>query len=166
MSEHAHALNRIIRGKPFQAILALLRASLGAVFLYAGATKIMDPAGFSQAVYNYHLLPGWLVNIIAIVLPWIEVIAGASLVLGLCTSGGAIIVSALLLTFTIALAINLFRGLDIACGCFSTSPTAGKITWWYLLRDSSLSAASLLVLFLDQRMLSLEAYLPARRMRK
>jgi len=155
MSDHEQSWKKIISGRPFQFLLAAARIALGAMFLYAGITKIADPAGFSQAVYNYHLLPAWLVNTTAILLPWVEVVAGTCLVLGLWIPGGALIVSGLLLTFTLALGFNLSRGLDIACGCFSTSATAGKITWWYLLRDSSLLAAGLLVLSWDQGYLSL-----------
>jgi uncharacterized membrane protein YphA (DoxX/SURF4 family) len=92
----------------------------------------------------------------AIILPWVEVVAGTCLVLGLWTPGGALIVSTLLLVFTVALGFNLSRGLDSACGCFSTSPVAEKITWWYLLRDSSLLAAGLLVMFADQGRYSLQ----------
>ena len=156
MSDHEQSWKKIISGRPFQFLLAAARIALGAVFLYAGITKIADPAGFSQAVYNYHLLPSWLVNMTAIILPWVEVVAGTCLVLGLWIPGGALIISTLLFIFIIALGLNLTRGLDIACGCFSTSPAAGKITWWYLLRDSSLLAAALLVLLADRDHLSWE----------
>ncbi|HNY70014.1 MAG TPA: MauE/DoxX family redox-associated membrane protein [Syntrophorhabdus sp.] len=156
MSEREHSLERIIRSRFFQTLLAAARMALGAMFVYAGVTKIIDPAGFAMSVYNYHLLPGWLVNITAIMLPWVEVAAGTSLVLGLWTQGGALITAGLLLVFTLALGFNLSRGLDIACGCFSTSASGEPITWWYLLRDSSLLGASLLVLFYEQGFLSLE----------
>jgi uncharacterized membrane protein YphA (DoxX/SURF4 family) len=156
MSERTYSVVRIIGSKFFQAVLTALRVFLGAVFLYAGVTKIMDPSGFAMAVHNYHLLPGWLVNITAIMLPWVEVVAGASLVLGLWTQGGAFIISGLLLVFTVALGFNLSRGLDIACGCFSSSPSGEHITWWYLLRDSSLLAGAFLVLFHDKGFFSME----------
>ena len=51
-------------------LYAFIMVALGVMFLYAGFTKIVDPAGFSLSVYNYHLLPGCLVNIAAILLPW------------------------------------------------------------------------------------------------
>jgi uncharacterized membrane protein YphA (DoxX/SURF4 family) len=156
MNEQRHVKKGFIDVKLVQIILLAARVVLGALFLYAGAIKIMDPMAFALAVYNYHILPAWLVNMTAIILPWVEVVAGTCLVLGLWTPGGALIVSCLLLVFTVALGFNLSRGLDIACGCFSTSPVAEKITWWYLLRDSSLLAAGLLVMFADQGRYSLE----------
>ena len=131
---------------------------MGAMFIYAGIPKIADPAGFSLAVYNYHILPPWLVNLTAIILPWVEVIAGTCLVLGLWIPGGALIISGLLFVFFIALGFNLSRGLDIACGCFSTSPGMERITWWYLLRDGSLFIAALAVFFSDRGKCSLAAY--------
>jgi uncharacterized membrane protein YphA (DoxX/SURF4 family) len=166
MNEQRHVKKRIIDAKLVQMILSVARVVLGALFLYAGAIKIMDPAAFALAVYNYHILPAWLMNMTAIILPWVEVVAGTCLVLGLWIPGGSFIVSTLLLVFTIALGFNLSRGLDIACGCFSTAPTAEKITWWYLLRDSSLLAAVLLVLFTDQGRYSLERALHGRLVRK
>lgn len=144
----------MVRTTALQASVAIVRTVLGIMFLYAGMTKIIDPAGFSLTVYNYHILPPSLVNITAIILPWIEVLAGTCLVLGLWIPGGALIVGVLLFIFTIALGFNLARGLDIACGCFSSSPTAERITWWYLLRDGSLLAAALGVLFWDARVLT------------
>lgn len=150
MSERGPVLNGLVKTKAFQTLVVIMRIALGAMFLYAGLNKIADPAGFAQAVYNYHVLPAFLVNITAIVLPWVEVIAGACLVLGLWIPGGALIVSGLLLVFSVALGFNLARGLDIACGCFSSSRTAEKITWWYLLRDGSLLVAALGVLFCDR----------------
>lgn len=142
--------------KGFQAVVAIVRMALGIMFIYAGLTKILAPAGFALAVYNYHILPAQLVNVTAIVLPWVEVVAGACLVLGLWIPGGALIVSGLLLVFTVALGFNLARGLDIACGCFSSSPAAEKITWWYLLRDGSLLVAALGVLFYDKGFFALQ----------
>jgi len=166
MNEQMHVKNGVIDGKPVQIILSVARVVLGALFFYAGAIKIMDPAAFALAVYNYHILPACLVNMTAIILPWVEVGAGICLVLGLWIPGGALIVSMLLLVFTLALGFNLSRGLDIACGCFSTLATAEKITWWYLLRDSSLMAASFMVLCADQGRYSLERALRGRLVRK
>ncbi len=166
MSKLGRALSKLAKTTVFQTLVAIARIGLGLTFLYAGLTKIAEPAGFALAIYNYHILPASLVNLTAIILPWVEVIAGTCLVLGLWIPGGALIVASLLLVFTMALGFNLSRGLDIACGCFSSSPTGGKITWWYLLRDSSLSAVALLVLFIDSRWLSLDAYLSVRREEK
>jgi uncharacterized membrane protein YphA (DoxX/SURF4 family) len=106
---------------PTGALVLASRIVLGVMFVYAGITKIMDPAGFAQAIANYRILPGGLVNPAAVVLPWVEVLAGLSLVLGLLLEGGALVIAGLLLVFTLALGFNLMRGLDISCGCFGPS---------------------------------------------
>ena len=117
--------------------------------------KVSDPAGFAEALYNYHLLPGWMINPVAIILPWVEVVIGVSLLVGICTQGGALLGSGLLGIFACALAINLARGLDIACGCFSTSTSAEPITWLYLVRDLALMGMGVHILLLDQGIASL-----------
>jgi uncharacterized membrane protein YphA (DoxX/SURF4 family) len=130
------------------------RAILGSLFLYAGIAKIVDPMGFALSIYNYKLLPESLINVAAILLPWMEVIVGGSLLLGIGAAGGALIATALFSIFAGALTINLIRGLDIACGCFSTAASGGSISGFYLLRDLSLLLMSLQVLFFDKALFS------------
>ena len=96
---------------------------LAAVFVVAGISKIADPPGFAEEVYNYRLLPGAAVNALALVLPWLEVLAGLALFLGLWRRTAAGIFGLLLLVFIGALAINLARGRPVDCGCFGTSKT-------------------------------------------
>lgn len=117
-------------------LLALsFRIILGIMFLYAGIEKAIDVSGFADAVHNYRILPAWMINPFAIIVPWIEIIAGLSLLSGVLLEGGALIISGLLFAFSCALAFDLWRGLDISCGCFGTSAGAHPITWWYLFRD-------------------------------
>ena len=140
-----------IQGKTwyFDSICLLFRVILGGIFFYAGSVKILDPQGFAQAVYNYHLLAGWAINPLAIVLPWIEVIAGAGLVLGVFIHGGSLVISGMLAMFACALGFNLVRGLDISCGCFSTAHNAAPITWMYLVRDLLLMCMGICVFYFD-----------------
>jgi len=138
------------------AMSLLFRLLLGVIFLYAGIIKITDPLGFAQALYNYHILPGWMINPAAIILPWVELMVGASLLLGIWTQGGALLASGLLGIFACALIINLMRGLDTACGCFSTSTSAEPITWLYLVRDLTLLVMGIHVFLFDQGVASVE----------
>lgn len=136
-------------GKGKAVLSLLLRLVLGAVFLYAGIGKALDPAGFSQAIANYVILPDRLVAPVAIVLPWVEIAAGLSLVSGMLLPGGAIMVAVLMIVFSCALGFALARGLDISCGCFSAGPGGDAITWWYLLRDLALLVMAGTVLHLS-----------------
>lgn len=133
----------------------LFRWCLGVIFVYAGLVKIADPPGFAHALYNYHILPAWLINPLAIMLPWIELMAGVSLIAGVMISGGALVVGGLLAIFAVAIVVSLIRGLDIACGCFSTSAAAEPITWLYVVRDLILLGMGVHILLFDQGYASL-----------
>lgn len=97
---------------------------LAAVFVVAGFGKIADPPGFAHEIHNYGLLPGAAVNVLALALPWLEVVCGLALFLGLARRSAARILGALLVVFTIAISINLVRGRPVDCGCFGTSKVA------------------------------------------
>lgn len=135
------------------------RLFIGGMFLFAGGMKVLDPHGFAQAVSNYRLLPEATVSLCAVVLPWIEIIVGLSLLVGIWVPGAALVASSLLILFAGALAISLVRGLDISCGCFSTDPSQGTITRLYLLRDLILIAMSVVIFVWDQGVASLESIL-------
>jgi cobalt-zinc-cadmium efflux system protein len=124
------------------------RLILGGVFIYASLDKILHPAAFAQAVFNYQLLPAQLVNLMALILPWLELILGMLLLSGIWLPGVVLGVNLLMITFLSALVFNTARGLNISCGCFSTETTASALSWWDVLRDVfffGLSAYLLLV---------------------
>jgi uncharacterized membrane protein YphA (DoxX/SURF4 family) len=116
-------------------VVSLLRVALGAVFIVASIDKLRDPAAFATNIANYRILPYTVINAIAIVLPWLEVITGTVLVLGVWLRAGTVVVWSLLFAFSVAIGQALFRGLDISCGCFSTNPNAAKMSWWTLIWD-------------------------------
>jgi uncharacterized membrane protein YphA (DoxX/SURF4 family) len=94
------------------------RILLGLVFLSASLSKIVDPASFSRAIANYRLLPPELVNFFAVVVPWVELLCGALLLLGQWVRTCSLLVSCLLVLFVVAVGASIVRGLDIQCGCF------------------------------------------------
>lgn len=112
------------------------RLVLGVIFLIASADKIYHPADFAQAIYKYQILPDSLINVTAIILPWLELLLGLCLIIGLWLPGAVTLVNVLLLTFFGALLFNLARGLDVHCGCFSTSAKGDPATVGYLIRDA------------------------------
>lgn len=101
----------------------LVRIALGAVFLYASVHKVISPAEFSRTVYHYQLLPAAAVNLVTIVLPWIEGLVGLCLILGVLVRGAAGLAAASLLVFLLAMSSALARGLNIDCGCFAAAGT-------------------------------------------
>ena len=113
----------------------LFRLILGGVFVYASLDKIAHPGEFAKIVYYYHFLPGSAINVFAIILPWVELLAGMALILGLFVESAALIIGFLLVIFIMALSSAVIRGLDITCGCFSTSPSGDKVVWDTIIRD-------------------------------
>ena len=122
------------RGKVFFVVARLI---LGGIFIFASVDKIIHPAAFAEAVYNYQILPDILINLTAIILPYLELFLGISLILGICLPGAILLSNLLLLSFFGALVFNLARGLDIQCGCFSTSQeaTSSLCMCLYVIRD-------------------------------
>jgi len=113
----------------------LCRWILGSIFIYASLDKLFHPADFAQAVYSYQILPDIFINIFAIILPWIELTCGVLLIIGFFKKGSILIINLLLITFLVAMTINLFRGLETGCGCFDLGNTSDRINISYLFRD-------------------------------
>jgi len=125
--------------------LTALRVAFGLVFVVASLDKIADPQGFAQVVDNYRILPAVLVNPTAILLPWIELVSGLALTLGVLPRGASVVLSGLTAVFMAVLAYNISRGLDVSCGCFSVE--GGETMSQALWRDAALAAVALLVLW-------------------
>ncbi len=98
----------------------IARLIVGGVFVVAGALKILDPGAFAVDVANFRMLPHPAVNLIAITLPWVELVAGVLMVIGVWSRGSALVITAMCVLFLIALTQALARGLDVRCGCFGT----------------------------------------------
>jgi len=105
----------------------LFRWLLGATFMYASYYKIMSPADFAKAVYGYNLFPVFLINLIAVILPFVELISGLSLILGIYPRAAALIINGLLIAFIFILTVNIIRGHEFDCGCFSANKTGSPI---------------------------------------
>ena len=95
--------------------------AIGAIFLYAALPKIGDVSAFAKQVHNYRMVPIALENLFAMTLPWIELVAGLGLVLGIRARAGATLSAGLMVVFLVAIGQAVARGLDIECGCFGTT---------------------------------------------
>jgi uncharacterized membrane protein YphA (DoxX/SURF4 family) len=101
-------------------LLLAFRILIAFVFIFSGAQKITDPGGFSDAITNYKLFPIFSVNFIAIFIPWLELFTGVLILFGCWIRENIAVVNVLLTLFIIIIAVALFRGLNISCGCFGT----------------------------------------------
>ena len=130
-------------------IFLLSRLFLGGIFVYASYDKIIHPVPFAEIVYNYQILPDALVNLVSLFLPWLELLVGLSLILGVWLPGSVLMCNVLLLFFFGTLVFNLARGLDIDCGCFTVSvgSSSGGHMLWYLFRDGLFLFVGLFLFF-------------------
>ena len=139
---------------------------LGALFVSASWHKIAEPRDFAVDVTTYDVLPLPLVNVVAIVLPWVELLAGLQLLAGWRVRAAALLVVAMMGMFLAALAAALVQGLDMSCGCFaSQGAESDPISWLTVLRDLFWLALGLLVLVADRGHLGADALLERRRAR-
>jgi len=148
--------------------LLLARAILAATFIYMGSMKLGEPFEFLKQVRLYQMLPETppiYLNATAIVLPWLEIIAGVALLIGLRFRGAAAAIALMLLVFTPAI---LIRGLHILsekggsffevlfdCGCGS----GPVLIWTKLLGNAGLFTLAMLALVTRSRKLCLSTWL-------
>lgn len=130
---------------PYLSLFA--RLLLGSVFIYASIDKLQDPAPFASSIGNYKIISAELSIIAATILPWLEILCGISLLLGIFVKGSSMTLTLLLFIFTIAVISALARSLDISCGCFTQDPGAQKMGWEKVVENVGLLLLSLYLLF-------------------
>jgi putative oxidoreductase len=136
----------------------VLAIVVGLVFLYAAHEKIERPEDFARAIYHYQIigpssvLPALLPNLLAVSLPWVEVLVGVLLIRGLWRREAALLTSVMLVVFIVAVAATLVRGIDIEnCGCFSLDANGRAAGLKLILQDLALLAASLVLALIRPR---------------
>ena len=118
-----------------------LRIVLAAFFIVAGSLKIWDPKALTAAIETYQILPYSLSVLLALYMPWLEVLAGLGILCKKLYSGSLLILSLLLLLFIVALTQGWFRGLDVTCGCFGSGDHENQTNYaWLVIRDLMLLA--------------------------
>jgi len=125
-------------------LLLVFRLVLGGLFIYAGVVKVGDPLDFAQDIRNYRLVGQSLSFITAILLPWLEILAGAFLVAGVWKRGAALVITGLLVFFIVLTAVTMARGLDVDCGCFGS--LSRKSGWSVIFEDLAMLYLGLCIL--------------------
>jgi putative oxidoreductase len=129
----------------------VLGAVMGGIFLYAAGSKLVDPRPLVTIIWGYRILPAGPINLLAIYMPWLELLVGLCLLTGFKRRGAAAWLTGLLVMFIVALGINALRGVNVACGCFSASAEDVSNAWLLVLRDTPMLAAALVLLLLPPR---------------
>ncbi len=140
-----------------QPILLLMRLLLGGILIVSSLAKLTSGTDFVGVVSSYGMLPQALAELYGSVLPWLELLVGVSLVLGLFTRLAAAAAFCLVLSFTVAnvhalLSDTYHSGADL-CGCLGTAvPLDHKGA---LAMDVAMLAMSIPLVLFKTRLLSL-----------
>jgi uncharacterized membrane protein YphA (DoxX/SURF4 family) len=111
-------------------VALVLRLLLGAFFVYASLDKIWNPAAFAKIVYQWQVVGPVPSNLVAVILPWIELVAGLLLILGAWKRESALVTALLLVVFLVAAASVMARGIDVEnCGCVSVAKAETTSSW-------------------------------------
>jgi uncharacterized membrane protein YphA (DoxX/SURF4 family) len=135
-----------------QLILLVCRLAIAALFLFAAYQKLFAssdaPQKFALAINSFKILPEHLVHLAAGAIPWIEVVCGLLLIVGIWTRAAAALLAAMLIAFTIAVASVLLRDMSLTCGCFgkfSLICAHDKMSWCKIGENAIILVPTLLV---------------------
>jgi len=134
-----------------------LRLGLGGFFLYASLDKITAPAAFARIVYQWQVLGPVPSNLVAVILPWVEALAGVLLVAGVWKREAAAVIAVLLVVFIVAAGSVMARGIDVEnCGCVSTARTEEPgwfkgVGWFLIARNLVLLGTAVVLIRVPSR---------------
>jgi putative oxidoreductase len=147
-------LKKIINNKYF---LLVARVVVALIFIIAAIPKISNPAEFAGEIARYNLMPNAFLNIMALALPWIELITAIFLLVGIRMKANSVIISGMLLVFVVAIGLAMVQGLNINCGCH-TKGLSGKVGWAKIFEDIALMAFCAMIFFSSNSAFTLDNY--------
>ncbi len=139
------------------------RLLLAVTFISACIHKIAWPYDFALQVATYQILPLALVNLQAIVLPWLELVVAAALIVGLWTRPAALVTCGMNLMFIVAIALALSADLHLQCGCFSSAEAGEEMSSSLIVRDIGLFVVGLALVFVRPDRFTLDRLFERRR---
>jgi uncharacterized membrane protein YphA (DoxX/SURF4 family) len=116
-------------------VVLVLRIVLGAIFIVAGVSKVGHADMFAAQIAGFRILPQAVIAPMALGLPFLEILLGGYLILGLFTRAAAWVAVVLLFAFDAAIASAVVRGMTVSCGCFGPND-ATVTTWAEVARDA------------------------------
>lgn len=147
-------------------LTVLARALLAVTFILAAWHKIVEPGEFALTIATYQILPLSLVNLQAIGLPWVELLIGVLLIVGLWSRESALVTVGMNVMFVTAILITLYRGEEIMCGCFASADAGHQIGWDLVFRDLGLLLVGVYLAWVGPRWLSVDELISRRREEK
>jgi uncharacterized membrane protein YphA (DoxX/SURF4 family) len=136
-------------------LILLVRIFLGGLFVVSGLDKMTDTQAFANSILQYKIVGPTMAICTASILPSLELLSGLSLMIGLYPRGSELLITIMLVGFTILIASALLRGLDISCGCFSQDPNVSKIGYKKIFENCGLIILSGWLLFIRNQDINL-----------
>jgi hypothetical protein len=111
-------VHRISKAIP-QGIDAGVSFLIGVIFIVSGADHLLNPYYFLGSIYSYGICGPRTGEVVAAVLPALQLTVGASLLVRLWRDAAHSLALSMLLAFAFVQGVAFIRGLDISCGCFA-----------------------------------------------
>ena len=122
---------------------------LAAIFGFASLHKIVDPGPFAGLIAKNDYVPSPLIGPVSIWLPCFEMALALGLLLPKAQKAALILAAYLLAFFAAIISLNLLRGLEVPCGCFSNQNQPA--TWWSVARNLFLIFLATMAVFLKKK---------------
>lgn len=129
--------------------LLLLSRATGALFIFSGVGKLLARHAFLTTLRALPFLPSRSVAFVVTMLPWMAIVLGSALVMGLWTLSAAWMSLALLLGFSLVALVTVARGLDVPCSCFGAASPA-PLSWKTVVRNAILAVLLLPLLVINR----------------
>lgn len=95
------------------------RSVVFVTFGLAGLVKLGHPTGFATDIRDYEVFPEQWTNLLAIWVPWIELIVALLMAFRIWHRETRVIIATLLVMFLTIKMSAVARGLDVECACFT-----------------------------------------------
>ena len=126
----------------------VLRLFVGYYFIYSSMSKIPYPAQFADLLAAYRLFPFPVINAIAVVFPWVELVTGLFIIIGLRNKASALIIIMCYVVFNISVGLNVITHSPITCGCYDT--VGEPVSWMKVLKNTIWMLFTIQVFFFDR----------------
>lgn len=102
-------------------LFEIIRIILAFLFILSALQKLRSLENFALSVDAYQIFAATLVNLITLIIPWLELFVGFGLLFRYKLKANLILYLIMMISFTILVFIAMVKGLDIECGCFGES---------------------------------------------
>lgn len=130
-------------------LTVILRLLVGGTFVFSGATKLLEHSQFVDVVDGYHILPHSLATAYAVTLPWVELVIGVYLILGILIRPSSIVAVLMATSFVVANVSSIFRGDEYCGSCFGEDILL--LAWQSLIIDALIIMAGVYLVLVGGR---------------